>query len=192
MTQTTVVFKATQPEQQIVYGVVYEPGVLDTHGDMMTAEDIEIMAHRFMMDVLLSKSIDHMHDNEAVEAYPIESFIAREGDPDYPVGAWVLGVKIVDEDIWAKVKKGEINGYSFEARVTKKPVVVEIEYEPTCFLKTEMADGHDHDAWLRFDENGIVVAGRTSRHPVDGHYHDILSGTATEEAFNHSHRLVLH
>ena len=34
--------------KQIVYAEVYAPNVLDTHGDYMTAETIEKMAHDFL------------------------------------------------------------------------------------------------------------------------------------------------
>lgn len=187
--QHTVVLKAVNEERQIVYGVVYEPNVIDTHGDMMLAHDIEAMAHRFLSDLVLSKSIDTMHDNDATSCYPVESYIARKGDPDYPEGAWVLGVKVVDADIWSRIKKGELNGYSFEARVTKSPVVVEIEYDPSIFGETELAEGHTHFYWLKIDDHGIVIGGRTSR-AKDGHYHEIVSGTATEMSLNHQHRIL--
>ncbi|MRT18436.1 terminase, partial [Vitellibacter sp. q18] len=37
-------------EQQLVYGVVYEPNVEDSHGDFMTADSIEKAAHGFIKD----------------------------------------------------------------------------------------------------------------------------------------------
>lgn len=38
----------TEEEKQLVTGVVYEPDVEDSHGDTMTAEEIEKAAYTFM------------------------------------------------------------------------------------------------------------------------------------------------
>lgn len=161
----------------------------------MTAEEVEKMAHRFLKDVMLSKSIDANHDNISRDAYPIESFIAREGDPDYPAGAWVMSVKVDDAELWDKVVKGEINGFSFEAYVTKTNQVVVVETMPLIVAMTEPdpEDGHTHYFAIKVDENGKVVEGLTST--ANGHAHSITKGTATNPAkdFNgkeHSHRFI--
>lgn len=189
-TQHTIRIRKIDKMRQIVFGVVYEPNVLDTHGDMMLPEDIELMAHRFMADVKLRTSIDTMHDNIPNGSYPIESFIARDNDPDYPPGSWVLGLKVVDAKVWGAVMSGDLNGYSFEAYCTKKPVIVEIEYDAVDFGVTEENSGHDHFFWVKFDDSGVIVGGRTSAH-ADGHWHQIKSGTATEKADGHAHRIAL-
>jgi hypothetical protein len=185
---TFVEFKNIDVEKQIVYAEVYAPGVIDTHGELMTAEDVEVMAHRFMQ-LDLSKTIDKNHDNVPVDAYPVESFIAREGDPDYTPGAWVLGTKIVDEAIWGAVKKGELNGYSFEALVRKLPAVALLEITRDNLGVTEEADGHTHIFFAELDDDGRVVAGRTTTD--NGHSHSIDKGTATNEAGGHRHRIFV-
>lgn len=181
--------------QQIVEGEVYSPGSIDTHGDTMTAEEIAKMAHRFLQNVSLSKSIDAMHDNVPKDAYPVESFIARAGDPDYTAGAWVLAVKVVDPILWQAVKSGEINGYSFEAYVTKTNTVVMVETVPLSLGVTEPdpEDGHVHYFAVKIDDEGKVVDGNTST--TNGHSHQVLRGTATQPALSpdgriHSHRII--
>lgn len=175
--------KKIDQERQVVFGEVYAPNVLDTHHEMMLAEDIEEMAHRFMQ--LHGSTIDTNHDNIPNGSFPVESFIAK-GHPDYTEGAWVLGVKVADPVIWGMIKRGELNGYSFEAYVKKLPLVVEVDITPENFGKTEKVDGHSHFFWVRLNDNGVVVEGRTS---IDeGHYHDIRKGTATEQAAGHAHR----
>lgn len=188
--QTYVAIRAVNNEQRIVTGVVYEPFVLDTFGDMMLPEDIEKMAHGFIASGGLSRRIDRQHDNIPNGSYPVESYIAKADDPDYPEGAWVLGVKVVDHALWRDIKSGKVNGYSFEAVVTKKPVVVEIEYDPTLAGETGEAEGHTHLYFVRLNADGVVEYGRTDR-AEDGHFHEIKAGTATETASNHAHRITI-
>lgn len=176
-------------EQQIVYGVVYKPMDLDTWGEAMTAEDIRVMAHRFMQ-LELNKTIDENHDEKPKDTcYPIESFIARKGDPDYPEDAWVLGVKIEDADIWSKVKKGDLNGFSFQAMVKKVAAIVEIVFDPEIVGRTKQTEGHDHLYFVLLNDDGKVQSGRTSTD--EGHSHEIKRGTATEETAGHKHRFDL-
>lgn len=176
-------------EKQIVYGVVYAPLEIDTWGEAMTAEDIEVMAHRFMA-LQLDQTIDEQHDERPkMDCYPVESFIARKGDPDYPEGAWVLGVKVADADTWAKVKKGELNGFSFQAMVKKVAAIVEIEFDPEVIGRTEVNEDHDHLFFAKMDDDGKVVSGRTTTNA--GHSHEIRRGTATEITNGHSHRYFL-
>jgi len=184
--QHVVTFKTFDEDQQIAYGVVYEPFVIDTHGDMMLPEDVAVMAERFMELPDVAKRIDMMHDNVPVSAYPIDSYIADGQDGVYNEGAWVLGIKIEDPTLWFEIKTGQYNGYSFEAMVKKVPVVVEIEYEQDQLGYTEETLGHTHLFFLKLNEDGVVVGGRTSTDL--GHSHEIRAGTGTEESLGHAHR----
>lgn len=181
--------KKIDEEKRIVYGEVYAPNVLDTYTDFMSKEDIELMAHRFMQLQTMRQAIDTNHDEQSNGSYPVESFIARDGDPDYTPGAWVLGTKVEDEDVWDQIKKGELNGYSFQALVRKVAVVVDIEVTPNIAGVTEPGDvdNHEHVFYVELNDEGRVVKGRTST--VKGHYHEIKRGTATEKAKGHSHRI---
>lgn len=180
-------------EKQIVYGCVYAPGVLDTLGEFMTADDIEAMAHRYMKSVDLTQSIDVRHDNVPTDCYPVESFIARKGDPDYPEGSWVLGVKVPDTDLWERIKKGELNGFSFQCMVT--PVEMEIQYEVVRdhvgpVEKAENAPDHEHTMFVQVGPDGKVIGGVTSK-AADGHFHKITRASMTEKAEDHTHRYFL-
>ncbi len=106
-----VTFKKADQYKRIVYGEVYVPYERDTDGNWMTPEEIEKMAHKFMENLRLTQ-IDKLHDAEPDEGIVVESFIARPGDPDFTPGAWVLGTKILKEETWQAILKGEITGYS--------------------------------------------------------------------------------
>jgi hypothetical protein len=187
--QDYCLIKKIDADKQIVYGEVYAPNIIDTHGEMMLAVDIEKMAHKFMQLSYIERAIDTQHNQISNGSYPIESFIARKGDPDYTEGAWVLGVKITDSTIWQAVKEGKINGYSMQSMVRKLPAVVDLEITPSELGVTEKADGHTHMFFVRVDDDGKVSEGRTSADA--GHSHLIRSGTATELSDGHAHRFFV-
>ena len=110
-----VSFKKSDAAKRIVYGEVYAPNERDTDGNWMSAETIEKMAHGFMQELRLV-NIDKNHDGETDKGVVVESFIARESDPDFTAGAWVAAVKVADAGTWAAIEKGEITGFSIEGR----------------------------------------------------------------------------
>jgi hypothetical protein len=186
--QKFIPIKKMDADRQIVFGEVYAPYEIDSHGDMMTEKSIEQLAYRFMRKTDLSKVIDVQHNRKPIAAYPVESFIAR-GNPDYTEGAWVLAVKIDDKDIWAKIKNNELNGYSFDAFGLVKEAVTQIEFYKISYGMVESSENHTHAYFIEFDSVGQILKGRTSI--VNGHWHDIEKGTATEKAANHAHRMFL-
>lgn len=101
--------------KHIVIGVVYQPDVEDSHGDMMDAVEIEKAAHLFMENQH-TYNIDKQHDLDADKGYVVESYIApcdmEIGDQVIAKGSWVAGVKVTDDDAWEEIQKGEITGFS--------------------------------------------------------------------------------
>lgn len=186
--RASVTFKRVSDDEQIVFGEVYAPDEIDTHGEMMLAEDVRLIGHRFLAGEL-QKSIDIMHDNRVIKAVAVESFIARAGDTWFTEGAWVVATFIEDPEAWAAVKSGKLSGYSLEAMVYRVPAVAEIQVVKHQFGVTEQNDGHDHAFYLKVDDEGRVTGGYTSSD--EGHSHSITAGTATEETESHSHRLFL-
>ena len=178
--------------QQIVYGEVYAPNRPDSQGHMMLAEDIRLMCHRFMKDVVLSKSIDEMHNNEPAKAYPVESFIACADHPDgYTEGAWVVGVKVEDAAVWEKVLKGDYNGFSVQMLITRAAVLAEVIVMPQVFGETEADSDHTHLFMVQINEDGRVTGGMTAPGGADGHVHEIKRASATEDFAGHSHRFFV-
>ena len=175
-------------EKGIVYGLVYEPNALDSHGELMLPDDVQLAAHRFLTVPDLSQAIDTNHDGFPNGCYPVESFVARKGDPDYPEGGWVIGVKC-SPVMLARVKNGDINGFSFDCMV--KPVDVEVSYDlmRDHVGLTEPTNDHVHTYVVEFDDMGRIKSGKTDT--VDGHYHDITRASVTQRAHNHNHRFFL-
>ena len=59
--------------------------------------------------------VNHQNDDVSAGVKIVENFIARADDPDFVEGAWVIGVHVLDDDIWNDILSGELNGFSYEA-----------------------------------------------------------------------------
>lgn len=111
-----------------ISGVVYEPGVVDTQGDQMTAVEIEKAAHRYMRDF---QGIDVQHSFKPESGcWVAESTVHKSdtviGGQHVPAGAWTMTVGIENPRIIAKIDSGELNGFSvggFAQYVTKSDML---------------------------------------------------------------------
>ena len=112
-TTNIIQFKKSDTKKQIVFGEVYVPDREDTDGNFMNAETIENMAHDFLANKYNSH-ISEEHDGNENKGCIVESFIARNGDPDFIQGAWVIGVYVPDKEVWNKIESGELAGFSLE------------------------------------------------------------------------------
>ena len=97
-----------------VTGIVYEPKKEDSHGDFMTEEEITKAAYYFAKN---SNQIDLQHDKLPLEgATVVESWIAKAdftlNQEPVQKGTWLMTVEIANNDIWNKIEKGEITGFS--------------------------------------------------------------------------------
>ena len=110
--ETDVRLLKRDEEQQIVYGVVYEPDVVDAHGDFMDTGEIEKAAHVFLKEF---RNVDKQHDFTSKVGEVIESYIAPAdfelGGQTVTKGTWMMAVKVVD-DVWQSIQKGEYTGFS--------------------------------------------------------------------------------
>lgn len=109
----------TDASQQLVYGIVLSPDVLDSQGDIASADVIEKAAHSYLVQSRKS-DVQHAEVLKGFGGKPIadivESYIAPQdmtvaGQPVLK-GAWVMGMRINDPDVWDRVLKGELTGFS--------------------------------------------------------------------------------
>lgn len=104
----------TDSSNHYVTGVVYEPLVEDAHGDFMSEEEITKAAHWFAKN---GNNVDVQHSFQPLEgAAVVENWIAKS---DFEIdgetikkGTWLITAEITDNDIWDKIEKGEITGFS--------------------------------------------------------------------------------
>lgn len=141
--QVRLITKADDAKR-LVYGVVYEPDVEDSHGDIMSAEEIEKAVHGFMANLAIAKGavMDTQHDFDPGVGDVVECYIAPAdfelGDETIRKGSWVLVTKANDE-IWEQIQNGDITGYSMAGtaeaveKQAQKPVA-KSEDEATGFF----------------------------------------------------------
>jgi hypothetical protein len=193
--QTTVVnssepFRLKKDEngyERIVYSELLIPETPNAYSDYHTSTSVREFAYAFMIKGFF---IDEEHDNVDIsdKVQVVESWIAREGDPDFIEGAWVIGMYIGDDLIWDKVLGGELNGFSYEALVNFTPALIDAPIIRTVSGITEpdTMDGHTHEYFVLLDPLGTIIAGGTVEDDTD-HTHLIRRHTFTDEASYHLH-----
>jgi len=85
-----------------------------------SADTIKMIAEKYMRNKYLDNN-DENHDGTAVkDVYVIESWIKEDmedksnkyGYGELPIGTWFVSMKVRNDDVWNKVKQGELNGFS--------------------------------------------------------------------------------
>lgn len=103
-------------EQRIVFGPVLVPDEEDSDDDVVTAEKIEAVAHKFVEEY---GNIDLMHSlnnvGRLVESYILPVDLEVDEETIIPKGSWMLGVRVTDNDAWEAVKDGRLGGFSIMA-----------------------------------------------------------------------------
>jgi len=86
-------------------------------------ETIEKLAHEYLMNGRIY-SVTTDHQDIADDVALVESWIkTSENDKsnDYgmnlPIGTWLVSMKVENEDVWGRVKSGELRGFSIESFV---------------------------------------------------------------------------
>lgn len=101
-------------ETHYVTGIVYEPLVEDAHGNFMTESEIRKAAYWFAKNgdkVDLQHSFEQVDGVAVVENYVAPSDMEIDGAPIIK-GTWLMTVEVENADVWEKVQKGEVTGFS--------------------------------------------------------------------------------
>ncbi len=117
--------------ERLVTGVVADPENVDSYGNTISEEEIRTAMLRFMEE-FQNTGLDHQKDsannpvlfNEVIRI--VECWQTRNQDVINGVsvakGAWVMTVRILDDDIWNGVLNGTYTGFSLEAIAKRIPV----------------------------------------------------------------------
>ena len=119
-------------ELQIAYAPAMVPDELDKEGDLVPEPVVRNTAHNFIKDKRVEEAdMEHETPKQSSEAINkrgtiVESWILKE-DQEYELvdgttqtyqkGVWMVGIQYND-DVWNKIKSGEINGYSIHGSPT--------------------------------------------------------------------------
>lgn len=102
-------------EERIVFGIVYEPGVADSHKHFMKSVTLRKLAHSYMEH---SGVLGIQHSRQVngkvkiLESY-ITQFEGKIGTKLIKKGTWLMMVRVIDDAIWKAVKSGALTGFSF-------------------------------------------------------------------------------
>jgi predicted glutamine amidotransferase len=83
-------------------------------------DTIKMIMEKYMRNKYTDNN-DENHDGQAVkDVYVIESWIKEDmedksnkyGYNELPIGTWFVSMKVRNDEVWKKVKNGELNGFS--------------------------------------------------------------------------------
>ena len=175
-------------------GAVVVPLEVDTQKEASDVDDVMWQAWEWCAKADRSK-VDTNHNYKESEVVPVESFRAREGDPDFKVGSWVVRGLTFNPEIGEKVDSGELNAWSWAGPVDRELSLARISHPLEASGTTEKADSgpypeHEHsvDA-LRFDDNAKIIPIKTGI--TFDHFHTIIGPTRTEKKDGHAHSLLI-
>jgi hypothetical protein len=189
MMECRIIQRDDREFERVVLAELLVPNVPNSWGDLYSPEAIKDFCYAFS---LKGFGLDVEHDEvdvAGVEFFVVESFIARPGDPDFIEGSWVIGVKILDDALWAKVLAGDINGFSFQAEVFMDPLTIIYDSEARIVsgvTEPDPLDGHTHTYTVVIGPLNTVLSGGTGS--TDNHAHSITGASVTALASGHTHR----
>jgi DNA adenine methylase len=116
--------KGIEPgDERYVMGIVLEPDVVDAQGDTYSAEEIRGAAHKFMEDFGGLGLMHRMRVNGQVKV--LESFLAptsfKVGEREVKKGTWLLAVRILADELWERVRDGDLTGFSIGGSARRVP-----------------------------------------------------------------------
>lgn len=118
-----------------IVGIVYEPLVGDAHDNFMSADEIKKAADWFNENGL---GADLQHNEVVEEGVTITKSYVLEEDTNIngvivASGAWVAEASVNDDELWSKIEKKEITGWSMGGEGT-------YIMEDVAIKKDELAD----------------------------------------------------
>ena len=113
-------------EQRLVYGwasVVTEKGepVVDRQGDVIEPDTLVKAVNGFMEHIRVGKQM-HTGDQigAVIHSMPITKEIGESLGIQSDREGWVVAFKVYDDNVWAKVKSGELAAFSIGGRAIKE------------------------------------------------------------------------
>jgi DNA adenine methylase len=110
-------------DERYVLGIVLEPEVVDAQGDIYSAEEIRQAAHRFMEEFGGLGLMHRMRVNDQVKV--LETYLAPSdftlGETTIRKGTWLLAVHVLSDELWGRVKDGDLTGFSIGGSARRVP-----------------------------------------------------------------------
>ena len=117
-------------EKKLITGVVAIPGKiiprLNNKKVKFTKDGIEKDSIKFFKRSAI-KNVNEEHSSLVKDVYVVESWLTGKQDKAYemfgelPVGTWCITMKVENDEIWNKIKSGELQGFSLEGNFELHP-----------------------------------------------------------------------
>lgn len=111
------ILKVADAGKRLVLGVVSEPRTVDAQGDVLSEAEIEQMAQNFERRV---KEFRDRHTKRRVKTLIVRSWRTKK---DFTFkgklilkGSWLMLVKVLDDEIWTKIRTGIYRAFSIGGR----------------------------------------------------------------------------
>jgi hypothetical protein len=117
--------------ERIVTGIVADPENIDSYGNVISEEEIRGAMYRFMenyqhtgLEHIRNPNGDDILFDDKIKI--LETWQTRDettiNEKTVPKGAWILTVRVIDDDIWTGIVDGTYTGFSFCALATSIPI----------------------------------------------------------------------
>lgn len=110
-------------DERYVLGVVLVPEQVDAQGDIYSHEEVRQAAHRFMEEFGGLGLMHELRVNDQVKV--LESYVAptpfQVGELSVAKGTWLLAVRVHSDELWERVKRGELTGFSIGGSARRVP-----------------------------------------------------------------------
>ena len=127
----TAEFTKIDEDKRLVTGwasVITENGehVIDSQEDVITEEELVKAAHQFMQDARVAKE---MHEGgqigDVVESLVMTTALQKQLGIDLGKVGWIITMKINDDEVWKRVKDGELRAFSIGGQGVREPIAAE-------------------------------------------------------------------
>jgi len=113
-----------EKEERFVFGVVLVPNDTDAHGDAYDEETVRKAAHSFMENGGVRKI---MHRGAPIDGVTVlETYVTKteetHGGEVFPVGTWLMAVRVTNDALWEAVLDGTFTGFSMGGSAIRRPV----------------------------------------------------------------------
>ena len=132
-----VKLKVMDEEKRLVLGIILKPNkdIYRKNGDyeynIRFSEETVRKASQLYLREMRNKNTTLHHEIPVEGAYMVESWIVEDPEKDKTAiyglnaakGDWAGSMKIENDDIWERVKEGDVMGFSIEGLFDEKPIL---------------------------------------------------------------------
>jgi len=114
-------------DRRMVYGwasVISKNGtpIIDRQGDVVTTDDLREAVHDFMKHRTAGEMHDQMGVGEVVESFVLDAAVQKSLGIDLGIEGWYVGVHVPNDEVWAKVKKGDYKAFSIGGSAVREAI----------------------------------------------------------------------